>query len=209
MLSIRLFIAAIAAFLGLLASGIVAAMVGVLSVGIDSYSRAFHSEPMGFRAVLTIGLYLACALIAGFFAWKVSASWARRLLGEHAICLCAASSSGKYASAWNDYRRRLNRLLNTWLGGFLLIGALVCMSNVTAQTERLSGVVICVLSPFWMIAFLAAGMRLRCFRCPRCQNFFFRNHWRNIKLVKRCAHCGLPMWCADDSGQDASEIPGA
>jgi hypothetical protein len=81
-------------------------------IGADNYNRAFHSQPLGIPAVFTIAFYITCALIAGFIAWKASANWAKRFLGEDAIHFLVKNSSGEYASAWNDYGRLLNRFYN-------------------------------------------------------------------------------------------------
>ena len=104
-------------------------------------------------------------------------------------------------SAWDDYRNRRRWFFGVWIGGFLLLGALI----------KLFGNVIFVLAPVWMLAFVVVAWRLSAFRCPRCGRLFFSTWIQGDLFAQRCLHCGLSKWEASerqDESQQTSEGSG-
>jgi predicted RNA-binding Zn-ribbon protein involved in translation (DUF1610 family) len=61
----------------------------------------------------------------------------------------------------------------------------------------------------WMVAFIALGMRMAWFLCPRCgKRFFFRGRgvvgFHN-PLARRCLNCGLPKWEECEKREESHE----
>lgn len=46
----------------------------------------------------------------------------------------------------------------------------------------------------WMLPLLYANWRANNFRCPRCNQYFFRTLWYYNGFARKCVHCGLPKW---------------
>src|SRR5437867_2231180 len=105
------------------------------------------------------------------------------------------SISSQFEFAWRDYRRRRRWFFGTWLGGFVIVASLAAIFD--RLSLRTAG--FWILGPAWMICFLVGALRLQLFRCPRCHRPFFNAYWYGNPLARRCVHCGLPKWSAEDS----------
>ncbi len=92
--------------------------------------------------------------------------------------------------AWQDYQRRIRCFLLAWLGGFVLIAALLVPLDALGSPDWTP----MALGIAWMAAFAWAGLRLQQFRCPRCSNAFFYTTFSYWPFARECRHCGLPKW---------------
>jgi hypothetical protein len=102
---------------------------------------------------------------------------------------------GPYAAAWKKQRRR-ERLF--WFGFFFYpLGA--------GLVGFALGMLLGIDPPFlpvaivWLVLLTIAGNRVTSFRCPRCGQWFFAKDWYHNSFARRCLHCSLPKWAADDS----------
>lgn len=96
----------------------------------------------------------------------------------------------EYAEPWEDYRRRIRWFFVTWFGGFL-VSALFA----TVLTQNL-GVAWApaVVGALWLAVCVSAAFRVQRFRCPRCDNPFFKATWYYWPFARSCVHCGLRKW---------------
>jgi hypothetical protein len=92
--------------------------------------------------------------------------------------------------AWNDYRRRRIWFFVIWLGGIpvsiVLSGSLMSLFHSDLPFYFVGG--------GYLLAFLAASLRLSLFKCPRCGHAFFTTWTSGNPLAQKCKHCGLPKW---------------
>ena len=97
-----------------------------------------------------------------------------------------------YRAAWRDRRRRMLIFKSVQIAFFpIIIGfALMWPSGVVPRQALL-------VFPFWFIAYLAAGVWLNRFRCPRCGNLYYWR-WQPLKRAlerqarwRDCHYCGL------------------
>ena len=84
-LLIRILIAVVVSVGGLTIGGLVAGMVGLITVGPEAYQRAFESRPWGSPAIIYVAFYVCCGLAAGLFTWFESASWIRRFIDHEVV----------------------------------------------------------------------------------------------------------------------------
>ena len=98
------------------------------------------------------------------------------------------NAAERYAAAWTDRRRRMVIFKATQWAFFalLLIALLVNCSIYPNLSHRF---MLCF--PLWFLGYMAAGVWLNRFRCPRCRKLYY---WRlELKeYMTRCRHCGLP-----------------
>lgn len=50
---------------------------------------------------------------------------------------------------------------------------------------------------FWWTGLIICDSRCLQFRCPRCQDYFFRGIFMRYPSRTSCLHCGLPLWGHD------------
>jgi hypothetical protein len=71
---------------------------------------------------------------------------------------------------------------------------------------------------FWMILFVFVEVRLICWRCPRCRQWYFVSMkqgppslilkaWYEVILIKRCVQCGLPKYAGSPANETVRENP--
>ena len=103
------------------------------------------------------------------------------------------TETGRYAEAWRDRRRRMLVFKAIQIAFFPLLVVLALMSKyVRTQANPVVAV------PLWFIAYMAAGVWLNRFRCPRCGKLYY---WRvqlkgamgREKKWRDCRWCGLPQ----------------
>jgi hypothetical protein len=109
-----------------------------------------------------------------------------------------------YAVAWRDYRRRRRIFFLIFLGGLPWIYVLYGLIGVriAALTGIKPGYFFWPIVGSWVLAWLAAQIRLMLFRCPRCNNLF--HYFRGNIVVgtthsRRCMNCGLPRWATPET----------
>jgi len=104
----------------------------------------------------------------------------------------------RYAAAWKDRRRRFFVFKATQIAGVpILLGAAYLSDGMTLRASHsLFAIPIFQAMPIWLVGYVAAGVWLNRFRCPRCGKLYY---WR-LQLsgyMKRqmnwrsCRHCGL------------------
>jgi hypothetical protein len=101
-----------------------------------------------------------------------------------------------YQDHWCRYKRLRNLFFFIW------IGYVPVMFVFTMLVSKALGTFIpsFVLAGSWMVMFLVMGTRLSAWRCPRCGKWFSGTWWYNKGfLARKCVHCGLPKFAADDS----------
>lgn len=94
-----------------------------------------------------------------------------------------------YASRWKAARRGYYVFFGTWLA-FPLLGTVVdrLAQLLTPGSTVLPRVFFPVYALFWFYT----AIRMRRWRCPRCEKpFTHAMSWRN-DFATRCVHCGLP-----------------
>lgn len=105
--------------------------------------------------------------------------------------------SNDYQEAWHRYRTLRKLLFFVWLG-YMPVGYVV-MTLVPGPLGTVNPIF--VFAGIWMAMFVIVGIRLSAWRCPRCGKRF-SGPWLHDKgfLARKCIHCGLPNYAADDSG---------
>jgi len=98
----------------------------------------------------------------------------------------------EYEIAWQGYRRRRN------LFGIAFLSFVPFAYLIDHLTLKSYGWTIQLFAIIWMIVFLAAGIRMQHFPCPRCGKWFFSRGWTSNMIAERCIHCGLPKYSATD-----------
>ena len=105
------------------------------------------------------------------------------------------NNKGKYASAWDDYRKRRKRLYIFFLPLCIAAVGLFALGLAVGPPLANGGKVL-LFCALWL--FLVADcIRTSLFRCPRCNRFFYWS-WYNNSFARCCTHCGLPKWSEDD-----------
>jgi len=100
-----------------------------------------------------------------------------------------------YSGQWKELRSRMGIFLAVWLGGFVVMVALLMALGGAALW----------LFPVWLAAFFVAGSRWSLFRCPQCGEHFFKPHeWAVNQLAGQCYHCGLRKWANGVDGTGAA-----
>jgi hypothetical protein len=96
-----------------------------------------------------------------------------------------------YAEAWQDRRRRMVVFKTVQISFFPMILVLWYLSSIHPEWRRLILAI-----PAWFITYMAAGVWLNRFRCPRCgQLYYWRAQLKGSMQRQRkwrdCRYCGL------------------
>ena len=105
-----------------------------------------------------------------------------------------------YVMAWKGLRRR--RALFAWASAVTLIYFVVVAWIFYRRNEPIESaffVLFVGALPYAIIFHVLAF-----FRCPRCGRLLFMKYWFVDLFVKKCRHCGLPLWAAE-SGDDRAK----
>ncbi len=95
-----------------------------------------------------------------------------------------------YSTQWDDYRKRRKiffLIFLSYLPGIYILG-------VPLERYLSSEIPLIVIATAWIIAFVVAGWHMNAWRCPSCQETFFRRRWVHNQFARRCVHCGLEKW---------------
>jgi hypothetical protein len=101
----------------------------------------------------------------------------------------AMTEDDPYARRWKEARRGYYVFFGTWLA-FPLLGTMVdkLAQVLTPGSRVLPQVFFLIYALLWIYA----AIKMRCWRCPRCERPFTHTmFWRN-DFATRCVHCGLP-----------------
>lgn len=96
-----------------------------------------------------------------------------------------------YAKAWRDRRRRMIVFKTAQISFFPLILVLWFVSSRHPDWGR---VILAV--PAWFVAYMAAGVWLNLFRCPRCGRLYYwrvqlKGYTQRQARSRDCHYCGL------------------
>jgi hypothetical protein len=105
----------------------------------------------------------------------------------------SADTAARYAAAWQD--RRVRFLVFKGVQ-FSALGLMLILLVVTRKNPYLSSRTVFSVIAAWFIAYMAAGVWLNRFRCPRCGKLYY---WRRElkgaterqKRWRDCHYCGL------------------
>lgn len=100
-----------------------------------------------------------------------------------------------YLPQWKDLRRR--QILSAV--AFLGFPVEVIITSYAAKRVFHGPPATPLLSLFWAALSLLANLPLVLFLCPRCNRPFFRPANWSVYFIKRCVHCSLPKWAAEDT----------
>ena len=118
-------------------------------------------------------------------------------------------SNGPYSAAWRHYRLWSWAF---WIGFVSYLPGLAFVSRALGWTRDGNSTAIFLTAFVWMLAWAAIGYQKSNFRCPRCGELFFnkfdnrpwRMAWQHNPFARRCVHCGLPKWAAQDPNPHAA-----
>jgi len=94
-----------------------------------------------------------------------------------------------YLDQWK-YLKKIERL-ELWLFCLSIPGVIVL--SILSKKIGLnisSGIIVF----FCVAALFATDLAVLRFKCPRCQESFFRNRYVRNGFTKKCMHCSLPKW---------------
>jgi predicted RNA-binding Zn-ribbon protein involved in translation (DUF1610 family) len=125
--------------------------------------------------------------------------WIRRFGGKdpgyeaayQASVSSAVHLAEHYAQAWRSRRRRIVIFKTIQISFFAVIFVVWYLSSIHPQWRRLI-----LALPAWFIAYMAAGLWLNRFRCPRCGKLYYwraqlkGSRQRQMKW-RHCRYCGL------------------
>jgi hypothetical protein len=140
-----------------------------------------------------LGTLLVAGVLGGI-ASGLAIRWIGRFSGNdprYEVVYQTGVSTEHYAEAWRDRRRRMVVFKTVQLSLLPMIPVLWYLSSMypTRQLPILA-------FPAWFIAYMAAGLWLNRFRCPRCGKLYY---WRaqlkgSVQRQTRwrdCRYCGL------------------
>ncbi|WP_157572797.1 hypothetical protein [Nevskia soli] len=95
-----------------------------------------------------------------------------------------------YAEAWRSRRRRFACFKTIQIAGLLVILAGAYFAS------RLKSSLFLLPLPIWFLGYLAVGIWLNRFRCPRCGQLYYWNlrrqgYMERLNKWRECHHCGL------------------
>ena len=99
-----------------------------------------------------------------------------------------------YRAAWRDRRRRMRVFKTIQIAFFPIIAGLADAALLFPSRALPRQALLVLLA--WLIAYLAAGVWLNRFRCPRCGNLYYWR-WQLKGALERqarwrdCHYCGL------------------
>jgi len=94
---------------------------------------------------------------------------------------------GCYNNEWERYRRVRNTSILLWLGFLPAVWILHSFSGI-ANSEPIIGVLMAI----YFLVWVAWGIRVSLFRCPRCGKCLNTTWWFSLGGLNRsCLHCGL------------------
>jgi hypothetical protein len=105
-----------------------------------------------------------------------------------------------YAEQWEEYRKRRRIFLSVLLGCFLPFVYCILLFKVLPDEEIVNRVYLAMFAT-WGLVLSWAWIRLQYWRCPRCDNYYFRGLSLN-PFVRRCLHCGLKKWDEGETEKD-------
>ena len=116
---------------------------------------------------------------------------------------------GPYSAAWRRYKLWSGAF---WIGFAAYLPALAFVNRALGGSREGGGTAIFVAAFMWMMIWCAIGYQKFNFRCPRCGELFFnkfdnrpwRMAWQHNPFARRCVHCGLPKWAAQDPNPHAA-----
>jgi hypothetical protein len=104
-----------------------------------------------------------------------------------------------YSDQWAELRKaeRISRLIFfSWPPGMFVLISILSAIGIAGNLSV--GLVFVV----WIIAGSIAAHAVLSFKCPRCNNLFFRQRFWKNGLTKKCLHCGLPKWTPNGQSKD-------
>jgi hypothetical protein len=106
--------------------------------------------------------------------------------------------AARYAAAWRDRRRRMVVFKTIQILFFPMIvgAAFISLEYPSAYQKSMPQALLAF--PAWFVVYIAAGLWLNQFRCPRCGKlYYWRLEWKGSLERQRkwrdCHHCGLPQ----------------
>ncbi len=106
------------------------------------------------------------------------------------------NDAAHYAAAWRDRKRRMLVFKATQFAGLpIILGAVYLSSSYPGLPHLLPKQGLLVI-PAWSLAYIAAGIWLNRFPCPRCGQLFYwrleiKGYLQRQKNWRNCRHCGL------------------
>lgn len=107
-----------------------------------------------------------------------------------------------YSNAWRDLALRWCANVAVFVGfvPFVAIAHFVVAWALPAANSAKQDLVVMVAAFVWGAVFIATGIRLSVFRCPRCKELFFIRAGHGWHIFRRsCIHCGLRIGQRDHS----------
>lgn len=103
----------------------------------------------------------------------------------------SARTTECYAKAWRDRRRRMIVFKTVQISLFPMILVLWFLSSLHPNWGR-----VILAFPAWLVAYLAAGVWLNLFRCPRCGKLYYwrvhlKGYMQRQTRWRDCRYCGL------------------
>jgi hypothetical protein len=149
---------------------------------------------LNLRNYLLVGIVTGavCAGVIRLFAYFGGSSPGYEHTDETTDALLA-DTAARYAAAWQDRRVRFFVFKTVQ---FSLFGLMLILFLVTRKNPYLSSRMVLSILSVWFIAYMAAGLWLNRFRCPRCGKLYY---WRwelkgsteRQKQWRDCHYCGL------------------
>jgi hypothetical protein len=113
-----------------------------------------------------------------------------------------------YTAAWKKYKGRRNRAILVFLSILPVFLFFTEASKIFAD-DRIANTVWTVAGLCWLFATAFTYYQAQLLRCPRCGNYFAPQGWPHRGapfFVRRCAHCGLPKYAANETQTNATEM---
>jgi len=110
----------------------------------------------------------------------------------------SAARAPDYPSRWREFRLRFWALMAVWIGGFVLLAALLPIEGWAMLLPLL-----------WMVGSLALCWSYMHWACPRCCKPFVHKHplYFDPWFPRRCVHCGLRIGASGGEAGEPSAAP--